>query len=87
MLEKLIKKTIQKLEILPQKMKKECKYSQNRVLLYVNVTSEQPPPVNNGHKYGVLRVVVTQRFDCIIDSQFCHLHEIGPKSDSVLYFP
>ena len=29
-------------------------------------TSEQRPPVNNGHKFRVQRVVVVHRFDCIL---------------------
>ncbi len=28
-------------------------------------TSEQRPPVNNGHKFGVPRVVVVHKFNCI----------------------
>ncbi len=33
--------------------------------LYYKSTSEQRPPVNNGHKFGVPRVVVVHKFDCI----------------------
>ncbi len=31
-----------------------------------NATSEQRPPVNNGHIFGVSRVVVVQKFNCIL---------------------
>ena len=46
------------------------------------MTSEQRPPVNNGHFSGVPRVVIEHKFDCICDpkkdenKQFlnCHLN-------------
>jgi hypothetical protein len=33
--------------------------------LQPKTTSEQRPPVNNGHKFGVPRLVVVHKFDCI----------------------
>ncbi len=32
------------------------------------MTSEQRPPVNNGHYFWVLRVAVVHRFDCSIET-------------------
>ena len=32
-------------------------------LLYYKTTSEQQPPLNNGHKFGVPKVVVEHRVD------------------------
>jgi len=42
------------------------------------VTAEQQPPVNNGHYFGVPRVVAARRFDCTSKSQ-CNV-EIACKN-------
>ena len=39
--------------------------TKKRKILLHNVTSELRPPVNNSHKFRVLRVVVIQKIDCI----------------------
>jgi len=38
---------------------------------YYKVTSEQGPPVNNGHYFEVPRVVVVRRIDCTLNSVNC----------------
>ncbi len=43
-------------------------------------TSEQRPLVNNGHKFGVPRVAVEHRFDCISDFQMSRLRRIPTKT-------
>ena len=38
-----------------------------RLIFITKMTSEQRPPVTNGHYFEVSKVVVVRRFDCILE--------------------